>query len=98
MAQAPVRPSPTAEQGACRSCDAPVWWVITAAAGQRMPLDADPDPDGSIEMVMVGGLWLASVLEQTEALFDVDGSVRWRPHFASCPYADQWHGAERERR
>ncbi len=94
MAQTQARPSETAEQGTCRSCGAPIWWVCTAASAQRIPLDAQPDPEGNIEMVKVGGSWLAGVLEQTEALFDVDGALRWRSHFASCPDADRWRGAE----
>jgi len=86
MAHTQTRPAPTARLAECQSCDAQVWWVISRSLVQQwIALDAEPDPCGSIEMVPVYESWLASELEQTESLFNVDGALRWRPHSLSCP-------------
>jgi hypothetical protein len=37
--------------GRCKSCAAPITWAITAAKGNRMPLDPDPVPDGNVWIV-----------------------------------------------
>lgn len=86
MAHTQTRPAPTAERAECRACNAQIWWVISRSLVQHwIALDSEPDPEGSIEMVPVYESWLASELEQTESLFNVDGALRWRPHSLSCP-------------
>lgn len=79
-----VRPE-GAQEGTCRSCGKPVWWVVSTA-GKPMPLDIAPDAEGNIEMVRIGQDWSAQVLAQVESLFEVP-RPRWRPHVASCPQA-----------
>ncbi len=65
----------------CNSCQARVMWIKTAATGKPMPLDAEPNPNGSI--VIRDGL--AHVLK-TGALL-VPGERRFTSHFATCPNA-----------
>lgn len=60
----------------CRSCDAEILWRRTAA-GQRIPIDALPDPQGNVE-----------ILDSIEAKVHggpVDGGHL--SHFATCPDA-----------
>jgi hypothetical protein len=75
---------------ACRSCQAPVIW--TATRGQRtMPVDAEPHPDGNVRLTydpLHEGIVVADVLGPLEALA-TDEDLH-RPHFATCPHADDW--------
>ena len=66
----------------CRSCRASIRWVTTAN-DRLMPLDAEPNPDGNVE-IHDGH---AVVLEQL-TIFNT--GERWMPHFATCPDAEQW--------
>lgn len=83
MPEVDLRPE-TAEEGTCRSCGAPIWWVNTTE-GQGMSLDRSPVADGNVEMVRVAGVWRADVLHQVESLFEVGDRLRWRPHVMTCP-------------
>jgi hypothetical protein len=66
---------------ACRSCDAPIRWVKTTT-GKRMPLDAEPVPDGNL--VLVDGV--ATVVDA-----DAAGTrERYTSHFSTCPQAKSW--------
>jgi len=60
----------------CRSCGAPIIWAVTTT-GAKMPLDADPDPEGLF------------VLERGVAVHVIDakGVDRYTSHFATCPDA-----------
>jgi hypothetical protein len=46
-----------ADTATCRSCHAPILWVVTHPGGKRMPLDAKPEKrfvvvnDGAAEVV-----------------------------------------------
>jgi hypothetical protein len=65
----------------CRSCGAQILWAITAN-GRYLPVDADPDPSGSIRLHRSeGGDLLANV-------GGTDDGPLYRSHFASCPDAD----------
>lgn len=73
----------------CRACDAPMTWATTSS-GKSMPLNAEPDPAGNVE-VRVGELGLA-VLEVhppgQPPLASV--GVMYMPHWATCPNADEF--------
>lgn len=74
-----------ADQAKCRSCGAPILWVVTTL-GKRMPLDAEPHPDGNVSLVPAGAMVLpAELVEQGKKI----GSKRYRSHFATCPNAAQ---------
>lgn len=62
----------------CRSCGAPVRWVVTVN-GRRMPIDPHPSDDGN--MVLRSGV--AYVVKPDEA----PDEARWISHFATCPNA-----------
>lgn len=73
----------------CRSCGAPIRWGQTEA-GQRMPLDCEPQTDGNVIVLrMMSGTPIIRV-------FNWKGDVpngepfRYRSHFASCPDASAW--------
>lgn len=79
----------------CRSCGAPVRWVITEANGKQMPLDPEGVPDGNVwvdhwkagmpvvKMAMMGDAVPANVL------------TRYVSHFTTCPNADAWRAKKR---
>ena len=61
----------------CRTCRAPLVWAYTET-GKRMPFDAHPAEDGS---------WV--IRNGTAAYDPFARGPRYRPHFATCPDADQ---------
>lgn len=88
-----------AEYGTCSSCGARVRWVVTRA-GERMPLDPELDPAGDVVLERRGDVELALVqplpkvhAEQLELVLGdpvvVDERPRFRPHWATCPSAEQ---------
>jgi hypothetical protein len=69
-----------AELSKCQGCGAAIRFVKTEA-GRWMPLEPDPDPEGT---VVVGADGLARVL--TGGLFDEPAEgERYVPHWAKCP-------------
>jgi hypothetical protein len=71
----------------CRSCQAPITWAVTER-GRDMPVNAEPSPDGSIELVERGG---QPPLARTLKAADRAGKTNLhRSHFADCPNAPTW--------
>lgn len=56
----------------CRSCGAPIVWVVMRPSGKRMPLDAKPEKRITLDMIDPG------VAEMTDTFVS---------HFATCPNA-----------
>lgn len=71
---------------ACRSCGASIVWSVSATTGKRVPLDAEPRPDGNIELDDDGGT--ARYVDPDQP--SLDGRPRYVSHFASCPHASDW--------
>jgi len=65
----------------CRSCDAHIAWVRTPA-GKLMPLDAQPNPAGNVE-VRDG----VAIVHHQPPLTAED---LFMSHHATCPHADEW--------
>lgn len=66
----------------CRSCGAPIRWVIMEASRARMPLDPDPAPDGTIDLT---GDNRATVLCAYAAdMARAAGRQLYRSHFSTC--------------
>ena len=71
----------------CRSCGRPIIWTITTK-GKRMPVDANPDPNGNIALdELADGTVRASVTGPSPALIT---EPRYMSHFATCPEAARW--------
>ncbi len=76
----------------CRSCGAPVLWAVTAA-GKRIPLDPEPQPDGNV--VIASEVHPRTSVECVHAEVVPARSaihpdrLRYQAHFASCPNAAQ---------
>jgi hypothetical protein len=72
----------------CRSpkCGAPIRWVKTAG-GKAIPLDAEPNQDGNVQVGYIGGEEVAIVLNDAadRAAAQVDGQQLYMPHHATCP-------------
>lgn len=67
----------------CKSCGASIWWAFTKN-GNRIPLDAQPVPDGNLVVSLREG-------SRTYVRHVADGEVpaadRYVTHFATCPHA-----------
>lgn len=74
----------------CRSCHAPVRWVITAATGKRMPIDPVPAPDGNcwVDHFEGGTPVLHVVLSHDQVPTNVP--LTYVSHFVTCPDRDSW--------
>lgn len=71
----------------CRGCGAPIAWARTAS-DRTMPLDAQPDPDGNVEVsVDEHGVWHVVAVHPAPDLF---GGERYLPHFVRCPKAEEF--------
>lgn len=64
---------------ACRSCGAEIIWVVAAASGKRMPIDAEPVAGGNL---VLNGDQVVYV-EPTDA-------ARYISHFVTCPQSAEW--------
>lgn len=69
--------------GKCRSCQAGIVFVRTAASGgvKSMPLDVEPADDGNVVLNQQGH---AVVYANAEAV-PADAGRRFFSHFATCP-------------
>ena len=72
----------------CRSCGSGIIWAITQT-GKRIPVDADPTPDGSVRLVDEDGTVYARVRNKNHAK-DPTGTTLRTSHFATCPHAADW--------
>lgn len=73
----------------CGSCEAPVWWARSYETGAMMPVDDEPDAaDGNIAVSRdpFGVLVWRPLGDHGELR---EGEHRGRPHFATCPNADE---------
>lgn len=83
---------------ACRSCHALIVWV-EMRSGERMPLDRDATPDGTIrESTNDRGFRFFEVLTggDLEAAHE-SGVPLYRSHFATCPDAAEWRRTTQRR-
>lgn len=74
--------------GHCRSCGAPIAWVITVK-GRRMPLDPDPVEDGNVWIMRVEGAQLVAGVSLNAEGVPPLVRERYVSHFVTCPNADQ---------
>lgn len=68
-----------------RKCGAPIRWVRTAA-GELMPLDAEPVAEGNVELLEDG----TAIVHGQPLLFATD---LYLSHFATCPNAKEFRRA-----
>jgi hypothetical protein len=74
----------------CRSCKAEVIWADTAK-GKRMPVDATPNPAGTVVLVDQGvtNPPLAMVIHTEQEQASAPPESLHTSHFATCPNADR---------
>jgi hypothetical protein len=79
----------------CRSCGAEIIWARTLS-GRQMPVDAEPQPGGTVALENRQGFTRAVVYTDAMSVKLLGPEARQRlrnSHFATCPHADQWrHG------
>ena len=78
----------------CRSCGAEIRW-IRMRSGKSMPVDPKmlaarlPEADEKTEVLITeGGATIRGVVCELDFLDDIQWPC-FRPHWASCPHADQ---------
>lgn len=85
----------TPEHERCRSCGAQVIWALHTS-GKPSPFDAEPHDDGEWEILYRRGETPTVVhvqpgqLQIGQGTGDGYASHLHRPHWATCPQADQW--------
>lgn len=77
--------------GRCRSCKAPVRWV-TMPSGKPMICDADPVQTIRLDeaVIVTGPQNQGFAIQKTQAIQIL------RPHWATCPDADDWRQTRHE--
>ena len=74
----------------CRSCGAPVRWVITEANDRRMPIDPEPVEDGNVWVIEIRqGTPIVGVALTGDAV-PASVPLRYVSHFVTCPDRDTW--------
>lgn len=68
----------------CRSCEAAIVWALTAE-GRRMPVDAEPTPEGRLKLRRREDGQLGVEVVEPRGF-----GRRYRSHFATCPEANDW--------
>lgn len=80
----------------CRKCDAPVKMIPTLAGWEKtpptiMPIDFEPVPDGNVIILPAEPVAAipprAKTLKKGEAETLPEGTLRYKSHFATCPFA-----------
>ena len=74
-------------------CRAEIGFVPTAASKASMPLNWVADAGGNVRLEAVTGRppnVVAVVVEQAELMPPPVPDIRWMPHHATCPNADEW--------
>ncbi len=80
----------------CSSCGARIFWAVTAMNGKSMPVNAEPDTDGNLDIQPAADPRdppIAHILEKhgrhrIPAGMQPRGFVRHMAHWATCPNAD----------
>lgn len=72
---------------ACRSCGAPIRWLVHATTGKTAPIDAEAAPRGNL-VLLRGGRY--RVVGRDEI---ITGPRYW-PHFATCPHRARWRSGK----
>ncbi len=73
----------------CRSCPAQIIWAVTAK-GKYMPVDAEPNPDGNVELLPPApGMRAPQAIVHGQPQMMTEGAIHM-PHHATCPKADEW--------
>jgi hypothetical protein len=86
--------------GECRdaTCQAPIIWAVTAGRGKRMPVDANPTPDGNVMLTLADGsdTPVATVIDPAAPPLGGWPGTLHHSHFETCPAADRWRARPRK--
>ncbi len=77
----------------CRSCGAAVIWTVTHK-GRKMPVDAEPVPNGNIRLRPEGDKVIAEYPGKEHPSLLEDDRKRYVSHFATCDHSDEWRKHE----
>jgi len=68
--------------GQCKSCGAPVHWLMNTTSGKYAPIDVAPVLGGNVAIDLYAGIY--TVLKRNPDRLAHTG------HFATCPAAASW--------
>ena len=77
---------PVTELRECKSCLAPILWVHWKVSDKAMPVDASPDPRGSVVLTHRKSEDKL-VAEKFNAAAHPPSRNRYTSHFETCPHA-----------
>lgn len=73
----------------CRSCHAPVRWVVMAKTGRRNPLNEEPDGQHGNVVIDDDGRGHTLKVDDVERA-RAAGEELYLSHFATCPQRKDW--------
>lgn len=73
----------------CKSCDAPIFWMVHPNTRKPMPIDAVPIPTGNIIINPLAGTY--GLLKKGETT----GAARYVSHFTTCPAGGFYRGRQK---
>ena len=76
----------------CKTCRAPIVWAQTTTAGKPMPLNPTPSEHGNVNVSIVAGVPVATVIGRpaARAAMRANGMPLYLSHFTDCPHAHDW--------
>lgn len=80
------------DPGTCRACKKPIQWA-TSELGKAMPIDAEPDARGNVELVLIGGgPGVGARVRAGDALDYArsTGTTLFLSHHFTCPEGDKF--------
>lgn len=79
---------------ACRSCGKQILFAVTSN-GRNMPVDANLDPNGNVELTAVGDKYHARIIADPKA-YKGNRQALHMSHFVTCPFADKHRGKKKK--
>lgn len=74
----------------CNSCGAEIVWAVTSGKGKAMPIDAEPNPDGNVELLPPKqGTRAPVAVVHAQPPLAPEHPIHM-PHHATCPQAAEW--------
>jgi hypothetical protein len=74
----------------CRSCQAPIRWVLLASTDRRAPINPEADPDGNMYVHHWEGDMPVMEVAASRAAVPRNVPLAYKSHFATCKDAATW--------
>ena len=77
----------------CRSCQARIFWAVSAKTGKRMPIDFEPSAKGNLR---IGPGPVATVIGGGAKMAMQARGQAYISHFSTCPQSKEWRSKNRK--